>query len=372
LSGLERSGTIGAVDRKGAAMVGRRSLATALTAIMALTAASARATGTSPVAVSCLPSSYCATIVVTSPTAPGWTAGNGRVTSEPAGLDCAFAAGVASGGCQATFDVPSPAQPADSVYGTVTLLFTAADFSLVRSPSADPATPTATTQTLPLDVTYTASDPTLTVATLGFVVLKHQLSVAVHGEGMPPGSGRVSGPGIDCGSVCSTTVDHGKIVELTALPAADSVFAGWEGACQAQAGPVCRLVVTTDVVTDATFAPPPPPPGPSPGPPPPAGPPHPFRGDLLSARTGWSASGARLVLVDLRLSDAASGTLTLARARTIATKNLSAIGPGQVRLTIVVPARAAKGPVLLTLDLTGPEGARAVWGRSLVLPKPRR
>src|SRR5205085_10458180 len=123
---------------------------------------------------------------------------------------------------------------------------------------------------------------------------------------------KVTGPGINCGSACTAAVDHGKIVELTAEADAGSWFTGWEGACQTQDGPVCRLAVTKDIAADATFGPPPPPP-PGGGGDVPSGPPHPFRGELLSARTGWSKSGARIVLVALRLGDEASGTLTLTR-----------------------------------------------------------
>ena len=321
-------------------------------------------------AAPCQPSSFCATIVVTSVAPAGWTPGNGRVTSDPVGLDCTFVAGVAGGGCQQTFNVPAPPEPADSVPGKVTLAFAAAEFSVVRSGSSDLATPTPSAQTIELDVTYTPDDPTVTVEALGFVVAKHQLTVGILPRGMPPRTGRVTGDGVDCRNTCATAVDHGKVVELHAEPDAGSVFTGWEGACQAQQGPFCRLVVTTDLATDATFGPPPPPGGPGGGD---ATPTKPLRGELLSVRTGRSKSGLRVVLVELRLEDEASGTLTLTRGeKTLATKTLSPLTPGHQVLSILVPARVRAGPATVTLDLTGLEGARVLWGHPLVLPKQRR
>jgi hypothetical protein len=292
------------------------------------------------------------------------------VTSDPAGLDCTFVAGVATDECQQTFDVPVPPEPANSVPGKVTLAFTAAEFSVVRSRSSDPATPTSSAQTIELDVMYTADNSTVTVETLGFVVSKHQLTVGTEARGMPPSGGKVTGRGIDCRNTCSTAVDHGEVVELHAEPDAGSVFTGWEGACQAQQGPFCRLVVTTDLATDATFGPPP---SGGPGGNGQSAPTKPLRGELLSVRTGRSKSGLRVVLLELRLDDEASGTLRLTRGeKTIATETLSLLAPGHRVLSLLVPARVRAGLVTVTLDLTGVEGARVLWGHPLVLPKQRR
>ena len=143
-----------------------------------------------------------------------------------------------------------------SVAGTVTLLFTSAQFSLVRSGSTDPTAPALGAQILDLAVTYTAADPTLAVNTLGFVVLKHELAVTIQMlRGVPPDTGSVTGPGIACGPTCTAAVDHGKSIRLTAHARPGAAFTGWEGACGGQEGAVCKLAIDADLSTAATFGP---------------------------------------------------------------------------------------------------------------------
>lgn len=45
------------------------------------------------------------------------------------------------------------------------------------------------------------------------------------------GTGTVSGNGIDCGGTCSSVLDQGTSIALSATPDAGSRFAGWSGAC---------------------------------------------------------------------------------------------------------------------------------------------
>lgn len=80
----------------------------------------------------------------------------------------------------------------------------------------------------------------------------HTLSVARAGEG----SGTITSDvaGIDCGAICSASVDEGTQVTLTAVADAGSVFEGWSGAGVSclDAGP-CTVTVTGDTVVVSTF-----------------------------------------------------------------------------------------------------------------------
>jgi hypothetical protein len=79
------------------------------------------------------------------------------------------------------------------------------------------------------------------------------LSVSKAGNG----SGRIVGPGIDCGRYsmnCRIDVPAGTRVTLYAQPAGggNDVFTGWTGACAGR-GQRCDLVVTGDVAATALF-----------------------------------------------------------------------------------------------------------------------
>jgi len=75
------------------------------------------------------------------------------------------------------------------------------------------------------------------------------LSVSLAGGG----KGRVvSAPrGIRCGSVCRKAFKAGRVVRLRAVPAKESRFAGWGGACSG-AG-TCVVTLSEDVAVEATF-----------------------------------------------------------------------------------------------------------------------
>lgn len=80
----------------------------------------------------------------------------------------------------------------------------------------------------------------------------HTLSVTKSGEG----SGTITSDigGIDCGAVCSTTVDDESQVTLHAVAEPGSVFEGWSGAgvdCVG-IGP-CTVTVSGDTIVGATF-----------------------------------------------------------------------------------------------------------------------
>ncbi|HSN14624.1 MAG TPA: hypothetical protein VLT61_08325, partial [Anaeromyxobacteraceae bacterium] len=68
-----------------------------------------------------------------------------------------------------------------------------------------------------------------------------------------PGTGRVTGKGIDCGLDCSQKVAVGTMVTLTATPGANSTFAGWSGGACSETGP-CTVTVLSATTVDARFA----------------------------------------------------------------------------------------------------------------------
>jgi hypothetical protein len=74
---------------------------------------------------------------------------------------------------------------------------------------------------------------------------------------LPGGNGTgsvTSAPaGIDCGAVCSTTVDPGTEVTLTASTGAGSTFVGWTGGGCSGTG-ACVVTVDADVTVQAAFA----------------------------------------------------------------------------------------------------------------------
>src|SRR5438876_6163920 len=67
------------------------------------------------------------------------------------------------------------------------------------------------------------------------------------------GTGTVtsSPAGIDCGSTCATSYANGTIVTLSAVPASQSEFSGWSGACSGTGG--CTVTATADATVTATF-----------------------------------------------------------------------------------------------------------------------
>ena len=82
-----------------------------------------------------------------------------------------------------------------------------------------------------------------------------RLTVNPAGEGS--GSVISRAAGISCGQQCSATFPKGTVT-LVAIPARDSVFAGWDGANCARES-VCTVTLTEDTEVTATFQPAPPP-----------------------------------------------------------------------------------------------------------------
>jgi hypothetical protein len=80
-------------------------------------------------------------------------------------------------------------------------------------------------------------------------VRRHELSVAKGGSGF----GTVTGNGIDCGTDCGETLDQGTVVTLSATPAAGSRFVGWSGEGCSGTG-TCEVTMSAARNVTATFA----------------------------------------------------------------------------------------------------------------------
>jgi hypothetical protein len=93
------------------------------------------------------------------------------------------------------------------------------------------------------------SEARTVTATFEPVPVYHELTVSRNGAG----AGHVGGPGIDCGTDCSESYLEGEAVSLSATPAADSLFAGWSGACSGTGA--CTVSMSEARSVTATFEP---------------------------------------------------------------------------------------------------------------------
>ncbi len=87
--------------------------------------------------------------------------------------------------------------------------------------------------------------------TAEFTINSYQLDVQITGDGA--GSVTSNPAGIDCGSDCSETLDHGTLVTLTATPSnSQSRFAGWSGGGCSGTNP-CTVSMTAATTVTAEF-----------------------------------------------------------------------------------------------------------------------
>ena len=151
-------------------------------------------------------------------------AGDGTVTSSPAGIACGA-------------DCSEP-----YTYGTaVTLTATPATGATFAGWTGGGCSGTGT-------CTVTVAAATDVTAT--FTVSQYTLSVIKMGSG---GGGVSSLPGgINCGGTCSASFAHGTVVQLTATPAMYSIFNGWNGGGCTGTG-LCTITMTGDVTLGASF-----------------------------------------------------------------------------------------------------------------------
>ena len=155
--------------------------------------------------------------------------GAGRVTSDPAGIDCRWPS---SGTCSASF-----------ASGSVVQIIPAANPGSVFAGWAGACSGSASCSvTLDRDLTVSAAFAKTPLPTA-------LLSIIRTGSGT---GGVVSSPaGIDCGGTCSATFASGAVVTLAQTPAAGSNFAGWSGACSGTGG--CTLTLSADAQVSAAF-----------------------------------------------------------------------------------------------------------------------
>jgi len=153
-------------------------------------------------------------------------AGNGTVTSSPAGISCP------SINCSANFASGT----------TVTLTATAAAGATFAGWSGAACSGTGT-----CSVNMTAAQS----VTATFNLVTFPLSVTSAGSGS--GSITSNPSGINCPTTtCSASFTSGTTVTLTATPAAGSTFAGWSGAACPGTG-ACSLSMTANQLVTATF-----------------------------------------------------------------------------------------------------------------------
>ena len=152
--------------------------------------------------------------------------GAGTVTSDPGGIDC--------GGTCTT----------DLSQGTMVTLTAVADGgSTFEGWSGGGCAGQDPTCTITLDADRTVN--------ARFDGITFPLAVANAGNGV----GRVTSDpaGIDCGSTCTTRFSPGTMVRLTATPAGDSGFAGWQGDCAGVGD--CSLTMDAARSATAVFEP---------------------------------------------------------------------------------------------------------------------
>lgn len=167
--------------------------------------------------------------------------GEGRVTSDPPGIDCLIAQGQAAGSCSFFFSWPAT-EPALEI----TLIETPAPGSLVCA---------KTCRNEGLDVvtgTVIENGQIVPFAGNRFEHATRTLTVATGGDGT--GIVRSVPVGITCGLVCSAAFEFGAPVLIRAEPDAGSVFGAWSGACSGQ-GALCTLVVAQNATMTALFQP---------------------------------------------------------------------------------------------------------------------
>ncbi len=164
-------------------------------------------------------------VTVIGPTTPAPT-DQGRVTSQPAGVNCGSI-------CNAAFAI-------DTVVTLTAAAPAGQQFSAWNGACSGASATCTVTMSQALAVTATFAP-----ASGGTV---YPLSVAVTGSGVvssQPG-------GINCGSTCSASFAAGTAVTLTAAPASGQIFSSWGGACSGSTA-TCNVTLSAARSVTAAF-----------------------------------------------------------------------------------------------------------------------
>lgn len=84
-----------------------------------------------------------------------------------------------------------------------------------------------------------------------FALVKHQLTVSKSGTGS--GTVTSSPAGIECGSTCAASLDHGTLVKLTGTPATGSKAVTWGGCDKVNGANECEVAMSAAKTITATF-----------------------------------------------------------------------------------------------------------------------
>lgn len=247
--------------------------------------------------------------------------GEGRIVSEPAGIDCRPSD---DDGCSAAFPFRGPVtltatgdggEPVEWIFGCTP------DGGNVRAARC---------------ATEVVSDPTWVVVRFGDANVPGIPSrVTVELTVTASGGGRVRGAKIDCGARCEAAYSFGDREELRAEPGAAVRFQRWEGGCGTN--PRCEFPVGPITAVQAVFAP--------------------LR---LSARLVRTTVAGRRVLVRVSVGRPARVTLRLeTRAGRRLASAARSLARGQTTARLNVPRRVRPGRYRLVVRLqAGREQAR--------------
>jgi hypothetical protein len=300
--------------------------------------------------------------------------GSGTITSSPAGINCTVNAGVKSGDCSEKFTFPTSQATLSVILTATAATGSGACWKYCSVDSDYKPTDGIGIADLPDGYQWTES-------LFSFRLTKQSLLVTKTGAG----TGKVTSEpaGIDCGATCSGSFDYGTQVSLTATPDAGAVFRTWTGACSGQ-GATCTLTITKATSTNAVFELPTADGGTTMTPlPPPGGPTGSAAGggasggqadaevdaDVIGANTGKSRIGKRIVRLELNLDEQVSARLTLVRAgKTLATKQIAKVKPGNRVLILTVPGNVASGKASLRFELKDAVGNTFSGKRRIRIP----
>lgn len=185
------------------------------------------------------------------------------------------------------------------------------------------------------------------------------------------GAGSVSGESIDCGSVCTSTKDFGKRLQLTATPASGSRFDRWIGApcsdaptCTLNAGPVTAVRALFEPLPappapPAPPTPPTPPAPPAPSPAPDPSPPTPGTLKLALQVVDVSAhrvGGRYRVVARLKVNKRVNARLTVARGSRVVGQRLVPLGAGRTKTSVGLAKGTRPGRAWLVLRVRDADG----------------